>query len=64
MSWSPPGRIQGSPSRATPPLVAPSREHIAANLAQSRMLVTALHLRIGYDGAVKIGKLALRRRSP
>jgi fumarate hydratase class II len=45
-------------------LVAPSREHIAANLAQSRTLVTALHLRIGYDGAVKIGKLALRRRSP
>lgn len=37
----------------------PSREHIAANLARSLTLVTALNPRIGYDGAVKIGKLAL-----
>jgi fumarate hydratase class II len=37
----------------------PSREHIAENLAKPLMLVTALNLRIGYDGAVRIGKTAL-----
>jgi fumarate hydratase, class II len=37
----------------------PNREHIAENLAQSRTLVTTLDPRIGYDRAVKIGKLAL-----
>ena len=37
----------------------PNRERIAANLAGSRTLVTALNSRIGYDKAVKIGKLAL-----
>ena len=37
----------------------PNREHIADNLARSLMLVTALNPRIGYDRAVKIGKLAL-----
>jgi fumarate hydratase class II len=40
-------------------LVAPDRGHIAENLARSLMLVTALNTRIGYDKAVKIGKLAL-----
>ncbi len=37
----------------------PARERIAENLAKSLMLVTALNPRIGYDKAVKIGKLAL-----
>ncbi|MDR3538964.1 MAG: class II fumarate hydratase [Acetobacteraceae bacterium] len=37
----------------------PNREHINENLAKSLMLVTALNPRIGYDKAVKIGKLAL-----
>jgi fumarate hydratase class II len=37
----------------------PNRDHIAANRAKSLMLVTALNPRIGYDRAVKIGKLAL-----
>lgn len=37
----------------------PARERIAENLARSLMLVTALNPRIGYDKAVKIGKLAL-----
>ncbi len=37
----------------------PNREHIAENLAKSLMLVTALHPRIGYDKAVKIGTTAL-----
>ena len=37
----------------------PNREHIAENLANSLMLVTALNSRIGYDKAVKIGKSAL-----
>jgi fumarate hydratase class II len=37
----------------------PNRDHIATNLAKSLMLVTALNPRIGYDKAVKIGKLAL-----
>jgi fumarate hydratase class II len=37
----------------------PNREHIAENLAKSLMLVTALNPRIGYDKAVKIGRLAL-----
>ena len=40
-------------------LLAPDREHIAEGLARSLMLVTALNTRIGYDKAVKIGKLAL-----
>jgi fumarate hydratase class II len=39
--------------------LAPNDEQIAANLAKSLMLVTALNPRIGYDKAVKIGKLAL-----
>lgn len=38
---------------------APTREHIAENAAKSRMLVTALNPRIGYDKGVKIGKTAL-----
>ncbi len=38
----------------------PARERIAENLAKSLMLVTALNPRIGYDKAVKIGKLALQ----
>ena len=37
----------------------PNHERIADNLARSLMLVTALNPRIGYDKAVKIGKLAL-----
>ena len=37
----------------------PNRERIAENLARSLMLVTALNPRIGYDKAVRIGKLAL-----
>ncbi len=37
----------------------PARERIAENLAKSLMLVTALNPRIGYDKAVRIGKLAL-----
>jgi fumarate hydratase class II len=37
----------------------PNRAHIAENLAKSLMLVTALNPRIGYDKAVRIGKLAL-----
>ena len=39
--------------------LAPNRDQIATNLAKSLMLVTALNPRIGYDKAVKIGKLAL-----
>ncbi len=42
--------------------LGPNREHIAENLAKSLMLVTALHPRIGYDKAVKIGKTALAER--
>jgi fumarate hydratase class II len=37
----------------------PNREHIADSLAKSLMLVTALNPHIGYDKAVRIGKLAL-----
>ena len=37
----------------------PNRDRIAENLAKSLMLVTALNPRIGYDKAVRIGKLAL-----
>ncbi len=37
----------------------PNRERIAEHLARSLMLVTALNPRIGYDAAVRIGKLAL-----
>jgi fumarate hydratase class II len=37
----------------------PNRDRIAENLAKSLMLVTALNSRIGYDKAVRIGKLAL-----
>jgi fumarate hydratase, class II len=37
----------------------PNRERIAENLARSLMLVTALNPHIGYDRAVKIGKMAL-----
>ena len=37
----------------------PNREQIAASLARSLMLVTALNPRIGYDKAVRIGKAAL-----
>jgi len=37
----------------------PNRDRIAENLAKSLMLVTALNPRIGYDNAVRIGKLAL-----
>lgn len=37
----------------------PNREHNAESLARSLMLVTALNPRIGYDNAVRIGKLAL-----
>jgi fumarate hydratase class II len=37
----------------------PNREHIAENVANSLMLVTALNPRIGYDKAVRIGKTAL-----
>jgi fumarate hydratase class II len=37
----------------------PDRAHIAENLAKSLMLVTALNPHIGYDKAVRIGKLAL-----
>ncbi len=39
--------------------LAPNRDRIAEDPAKSLMLVTALNLRIGYDRAVKIGKLAL-----
>jgi len=39
--------------------LAPNREHIAENVANSLMLVTALNPRIGYDKAVRIGKTAL-----
>ncbi len=39
--------------------IEPNRERIAENLAKSLMLVTALNPRIGYDKAVRIGKLAL-----
>jgi len=35
----------------------PNREHIAENLAQSLMLVTARNPRIGYEKAVRIGRL-------
>ncbi len=38
----------------------PNRERIAEHLARSLMLVTALNPKIGYDAAVKIGKLALQ----
>ncbi|CAH2599469.1 fumarase C [Rhodovastum atsumiense] len=37
----------------------PNHERIAENLAKSLMLVTALNPRIGYDKAVRIGKMAL-----
>ena len=37
----------------------PNRDRIADNLARSLMLVTALNPHIGYDKAVRIGKLAL-----
>ena len=37
----------------------PNREHIVENLARSLMLVTALDSRIGYDGAMKSGKLSV-----
>ena len=39
--------------------LVPAYERIAENLARSLMLVTALNPRIGYDRAVRIGKLAL-----
>ncbi len=39
--------------------LAPNLPRIAENLAKSLMLVTALNPHIGYDRAVKIGKLAL-----
>jgi fumarate hydratase class II len=39
--------------------IEPNHEQIAENLAKSLMLVTALNPHIGYDRAVKIGKLAL-----
>ncbi|MCK8783428.1 class II fumarate hydratase [Roseomonas sp. NAR14] len=39
--------------------LAPNRERIAQNLANSLMLVTALNPHIGYDKAVRIGKKAL-----
>ena len=39
--------------------LAPNCDRIAGNLAKSLMLVTALNPRIGYDKAVKNGKLAL-----
>ena len=38
----------------------PNRERIAEHVARSLMLVTALNPRIGYDAAVRIGKLALQ----
>jgi fumarate hydratase, class II len=37
----------------------PNRKHIADSLAQSLMLVTAPNPHIGYDKAVRIGRLAL-----
>jgi len=37
----------------------PNRDRIAENLAKPLMLVTALNPRIGYDKAVRVGKLAL-----
>ena len=39
--------------------LTPDRGQNAENIARSLMLVTALNSRIGYDKAVKIGKLAL-----
>ena len=39
--------------------LAPNRARIAANLASSLMLVTALNQHIGYDNAVRIAKAAL-----
>jgi fumarate hydratase class II len=39
--------------------LAPNLPRIAENLAKSLMLVTALNPHIGYDRAVRIGKLAL-----
>jgi len=42
----------------------PNRERIAENLARSLMLVTALNPHIGYDAAVRIGKLALAENLP
>jgi fumarate hydratase, class II len=39
--------------------LTPNRPRIAENLAKSLMLVTALNPHIGYDKAVRIGKLAL-----
>jgi fumarate hydratase class II len=40
-------------------LLEPNQPRIAENLARSLMLVTALNPHIGYDKAVRIGKLAL-----
>jgi fumarate hydratase class II len=40
----------------------PNREHIAENLANSAMLVTALNPHIGYDKAVRIAKAAIHDR--
>jgi fumarate hydratase class II len=40
----------------------PNREHIAENLANSAMLVTALNPHIGYDKAVRIAKTAIHDR--
>jgi fumarate hydratase class II len=39
--------------------LVPNRERVAENLARSLTLVTALNPRIGYDGAVRVSKLAL-----
>lgn len=39
----------------------PARGRIAANLANSLMMVTALNPHIGYDKAVQVGKLALEQ---
>jgi fumarate hydratase, class II len=42
----------------------PDRARIAQHLANSLMLVTALNPHIGYDKAVRIGKLALAKNIP
>ena len=39
--------------------MVPNRERVAENFARSLTLVTALNPRIGYDGAVRVSKLAL-----
>jgi fumarate hydratase class II len=44
--------------------LAPNAARIAENLARSLMLVTALNPHIGYDAAVRIGKLALAENLP